>query len=66
MATITDDALWALTLSGSGARPSVHEIRSWSLPDIAEALIIGEAVEEQARYHRRRREHERAAAQARR
>lgn len=58
---VDDDVWWVLMLSETAGRPSLRELGTWTAKQIAAALVLDEAVSEQARYARLRAEHDAAA-----
>jgi hypothetical protein len=49
-ATVPDPVWWTLCLSDALGQPSYAEVRRWSLPEIAGALVVDEAVRDARRY----------------
>lgn len=65
MGSTGNTVLWILACADAVGRPTMRELRTWSLPDIVDALVVVEAIGEQARYARIADEHRRAAEAAR-
>ena len=60
MGDAADEAVWSLVLSDT-TKASLAEIETWSLTQIARALVVAEAVSENERWARIKAEHDLAA-----